>query len=102
MASAEKTAMAERGKEAISGHSSRSASSIQHGIAAEFALPATKDIGEDLFRETDEYTPEELEAERIRVRKLIDWRIMPIVSMLRLDFPEIGWCMLCRSGFKLS
>lgn len=40
----------------------------------------TNDIAEGLYREIDNFTPEELEAEQIRVRKLIDWRIMPIVS----------------------
>lgn len=80
MVSAEKPSMADEGK-TIDSTPHRSSASIQHGIAAEFALPATKDIGEDLFREIDEYTPEELEAERVRVRKLIDWRIMPIVSV---------------------
>lgn len=37
------------------------------------------DIAEDLFREIDSFSSEELEAEKIKVRKLIDWRIMPIV-----------------------
>lgn len=41
----------------------------------------TQDIAEDLYREIESYTPEELAAEQIRVRKLIDWRIMPIVSV---------------------
>lgn len=41
----------------------------------------TQDIAEGLYREIESYTPEELAAEQIRVRKLIDWRIMPIVSV---------------------
>lgn len=40
------------------------------------------DIAEDLYREIDSFSPEELEAEKIKVRKLIDWRIMPIVCVL--------------------
>jgi hypothetical protein len=79
MTSAEKTSMAEEGKEATDNPPQRSSISVQHDIAAKSALPAAKDIGEDLYREIDNFTPEELEAERIRVRKLIDWRIMPIV-----------------------
>lgn len=39
------------------------------------------DIAEELFREIEAYTPEELEAEQIKVRKLLDWRIMPIVCL---------------------
>lgn len=84
MASAEKTPLGDGGKEAIEIPPLRPSSSIQHGIATDFGLPVSKDIGEDLFREIDDYTPEELEAERIRVRKLIDWRVMPIVSISEL------------------
>lgn len=79
MASAEKTALGDVTKGAIESPPLRPSSSIQHGIATELGLPVSRDIGEDLFREIDDYTPEELEAERIRVRRLIDWRIMPIV-----------------------
>jgi len=43
--------------------------------------PKTADIAEDLYREIENFSPEELEAEQIRVRKLIDWRIMPIVRV---------------------
>lgn len=85
MASAEKTSMTEEGKEAFGSPPLRRSTSIQHGIADELALPVAKDIGEDLYREIDNYTPEELEAETIRVRKLIDWRIMPIVSIFETD-----------------
>lgn len=42
----------------------------------------TADIAEDLYREIEDFSPEELEAEQTKVRKLIDWRIMPIVSLL--------------------
>lgn len=82
MASAEKSSLREDGKGATESPPLRPSSSIQHGIATELGLPVSKDIGEDLFREIDDYTSEELEAERVRVRKLIDWRIMPIVSAL--------------------
>ena len=43
---------------------------------------ATKkgDIAEGLYREIDNFSAEELESEMSKVRKLIDWRIMPIVS----------------------
>ena len=38
------------------------------------------DQGAALFQEVQEYGPEELEAESAKVRRLIDWHIMPIVS----------------------
>ena len=38
------------------------------------------DQGAQLFQEVQEYTSEELEAESTRVRRLIDWHIMPIAS----------------------
>jgi hypothetical protein len=37
------------------------------------------DIGASLFVEGNQISPEELEEESVRVRKLLDWRIMPIV-----------------------
>lgn len=39
-----------------------------------------KDIGAALFQEVQDYSPEELEAESAKVRRRIDWHIMPIVS----------------------
>lgn len=39
------------------------------------------DIAQDLYREIEGFTPEELEAEQARVRRLIDWRIMPIICI---------------------
>ena len=41
---------------------------------------AMHDQGAALFQEVQEYSPEELEAESAKVRRLIDWHIMPIVS----------------------
>jgi hypothetical protein len=38
------------------------------------------DQGAQLFQEVQEYTAEKLEAESAKVRRLIDWHIMPIVS----------------------
>ncbi|TID22051.1 DNA replication licensing factor [Venturia nashicola] len=80
-ADAEKISLGDDAKGAIGNPPLPSSSPIQHGVATEFGLPVSKDIGEDLFREIDDYTPEELEAKRIRVRKLIDWRIMPIICI---------------------
>jgi hypothetical protein len=37
------------------------------------------DVGAELFLESDQYTPAELEAESAAVRKIIDRRIVPIV-----------------------
>lgn len=47
-----------------------------------------QDIGAALFQEVQEYSPEELEAESAKVRRLIDWHIMPIVSPLTSDRRE--------------
>jgi len=38
------------------------------------------DQGAQLFQEVQEYSLEELEAESAKVRRIIDWNIMPIVS----------------------
>ena len=40
-----------------------------------------RDQGAAMFQEIQQYTPEELEAESDKVRRLIDWHIMPIVSL---------------------
>ena len=42
------------------------------------------DQGAAMFQEIQEYTAEELEAESDKVRRLIDWNIMPIVSSFHL------------------
>ena len=49
-------------------------------VSAEPGATKKGDIAEGLYREIEDFTPEELEEEQARVRKLIDWRIMPIVS----------------------
>jgi hypothetical protein len=41
-----------------------------------------RDIGADLYAEIDQLSPEELEREGAEVRKLLDWRIMPMVATL--------------------
>jgi hypothetical protein len=38
-----------------------------------------RDIGADLYAEVEQLSPEELEKEGIRVRKMLDRRILPIV-----------------------
>lgn len=38
------------------------------------------DQGVELFQEVPEYSAEELEAASAKVKSLIDWHIMPIVS----------------------
>ena len=43
-----------------------------------------QDQGAGLFQEAQDYSPEELEAESAKVRRLIDWHIMPIVSICRV------------------
>lgn len=39
-----------------------------------------RDIAAELYAEADQLSPEELEREGAEVRKLLDWRILPIVS----------------------
>lgn len=41
-----------------------------------------QDIGADLYAEAEQLSAEELEQEDARVRKILDWRIMPIVCQL--------------------
>ncbi|KAA8651611.1 putative MFS allantoate transporter [Aspergillus tanneri] len=38
-----------------------------------------RDIGANLYAEADQLSPEELEREGIEVRKLLDWRILPML-----------------------
>ena len=39
-----------------------------------------RDIAAELYAEADQLSPAELELEGVEVRKLLDWRILPIVS----------------------
>ena len=48
--------------------------------AAHVALGETHDIGANLYLEAEQLTAEELEIEGAEVLKIIDWRIMPMVS----------------------
>lgn len=41
-----------------------------------------RDIGAELYAEIDQLSPEELEREGREVRKLLDWRILPIVCAI--------------------
>jgi hypothetical protein len=43
-----------------------------------------RDIGADLYAEVEQLSPEELEEEGIRVRKMLDRRILPIVCPHRI------------------
>lgn len=56
--------------------------SVKRGTLLEafgFGAPKTRDIAQDLYHELENMDPEELEAQKNEVRKLIDWRIMPLV-----------------------
>lgn len=57
---------------------------VDHSTAekdvAQVALGETHDIGANLYLEAEQLTPEELEIEGAEVLKIIDWRIMPMVS----------------------
>lgn len=64
--------------------------SIDEGrIAAERQM---RDIGADLYLEVQQYSREELEAERKVVLKKIDWIIMPMVSLI--TFLYLGHCQV--------
>ncbi|EYE99040.1 putative MFS allantoate transporter [Aspergillus ruber CBS 135680] len=45
----------------------------------DYATGVIHDIGADLYAEAAQFTAEELEEEGARVRKILDWRIMPIL-----------------------
>lgn len=57
-------------------------------VAAGEITGEIRDIGAELYAEVDQLTPEELEREGAEVRKLLDWRILPIVSVLRGYSPQ--------------
>jgi hypothetical protein len=57
-----------------------------------------QDIGEDLYREIANWDPDELEAERVHVLRLIDWRIMPIVRA-NDAFPSLNFPVSFTSPF---
>lgn len=40
-----------------------------------------RDIGAGLYAEANQLSPEELEREKTRVCKILDWRIMPMVLL---------------------
>jgi len=42
------------------------------------------DIGAGLYAEATQFTAEQLEEEGAQVRKILDWRIMPIVSLFSI------------------
>lgn len=44
------------------------------------SLGEVRDIGADLYIEADQLSTEELEREGAAVLRILDWRIMPIVS----------------------
>ncbi|KAI9038682.1 putative MFS allantoate transporter [Aspergillus affinis] len=45
----------------------------------EFASGEIRDIAAELYAEADQLSPEELEREGTEVRRLLDWRILPIL-----------------------
>ena len=59
---------------------------VDHSTAEkDVALGETHDIGANLYLEAEQLTAEELETEGAKVLRIIDWRIMPMVSD-RSDF----------------
>lgn len=66
------------------------AKSVDAGeMLKDFGANKTGDIAEGLYREIDSFDPAELESEMQKVRKLIDWRIMPIVSLYYLMVSQV-------------
>lgn len=64
--------------------------SIDEGqMAAEKQM---RDIGADLYLEVQQYSREELEAERKVVLRKIDWVIMPMVRCLDHRQPHKAYC----------
>ena len=55
---------------------------VEQPSAAEkdVSLGEVHDIGADLYVEADQLSTEELDSEGAKVLRILDWRIMPIVS----------------------
>jgi hypothetical protein len=49
-------------------------------VEKDVALGEVHDIGADLYVEAEQLSAEELEREGAEVLRILDWRIMPIVS----------------------
>lgn len=49
-------------------------------VEKDVALGDVRDIGANLYVEADQLSAEELESEGAKVLRILDWRIMPIVS----------------------
>lgn len=49
-------------------------------VEKDVSLREIRDIGADLYVEADQLSTEELESEGAKVLRILDWRIMPIVS----------------------
>lgn len=49
-------------------------------VEKDVALGTAHDIGADLYLEAEQLSPQELETEGPKVLRIIDWRIMPMVS----------------------
>jgi hypothetical protein len=65
------------------------APSIEEGqMAAEKQM---RDIGADLYLEVQQYTREELDAERKIVLRKIDWVIMPMVQQYPPPHSPLTW-----------
>lgn len=82
----------EKSKELQDGEISTPERPISINNAETAKLPSTLgDQGAAMFLEIQEYSPEELEAESEKVRRKIDWHIMPIVC-LHPQLHETEYC----------
>lgn len=49
-------------------------------VEKDVVLGETRDIGADLYVEAEQLSTEELASEGAKVLRILDWRILPIVS----------------------
>lgn len=63
-------------------------------VEKDVALGDVRDIGADLYVEADQLSTEELESEGAKVLRILDWRIMPIVSQTFDQLDNFAWVVL--------
>lgn len=52
---------------------------IEVSVSTTKELSAAKDLGAELYQEAQGYSQEELKAESQKIRRKIDWHIIPLV-----------------------
>jgi hypothetical protein len=61
-------------------------------VEKDVALGEVHDIGANLFVEAEQLSTEDLEREGAEVLRILDWRIMPIVSRRYIPYPPSNHC----------